>query len=179
MNEHEATRIAAAMHELRPDWPASSIKTLVMKSMADKPRRDVCVALAWIACESNSHTPARVLESGPWWRAAGVEGSSTKRPEPTPDDRCSVCSLASDRCRQLWSDDHEFQPSHRRPEVENIAELVKQMKSEAACHQRPADPEKKPLPPDPRVEALRAAKAAGPEVETAEDEATEVEETNV
>jgi hypothetical protein len=86
MNTHEAERIAAAMHEARPDWPTSSVLTLIRKSLLDKPRRDVFVALAWVASEPNSHTPARVLESGPWWRAAGVEGAAgtTNEPEPAP-----------------------------------------------------------------------------------------------
>lgn len=77
MNETEAERIAAAIHEARPDWPATSILTLIRKNLIAKPRRDVFVALAWIAAEATSKTPARVLETGPWWRAAAVEGGGT------------------------------------------------------------------------------------------------------
>src|SRR5689334_1162705 len=109
MNDHEAHRIAAAMHELRPDWPASSILTLIRKNLIDKPRRDVTVALSWIACEANSHTPARVLEAGPWWRAAGIEGTVTKRDVMGRDERCSVCSMSEPACRIRYAADHEFE----------------------------------------------------------------------
>lgn len=111
MNDHEAQRIAAAMHELRPDWPASSLLTLIRKHLIDKPRRDVTVALAWVACESGSHTPARVIETGPWWRAAGVEGTTSKRPpEWQLDTICSVCSKPEAACRavRFADDDHVF-----------------------------------------------------------------------
>lgn len=89
MNEHEAARIAAAMHHLRPDWPVKSLMTLLMTKLADRPRRDVAVALAWVACESNSATPARVLEPGPWWRAALIEApNSMTRQPPKRDEQC-------------------------------------------------------------------------------------------
>ena len=107
MNDHEAQRLAAAAHELRPDWPVSSVLTLIRKNLINKPRRDVSVALAWIACESNTATPARVLEAGPWWRAAGVEGSGTTRNILSNTERCSVCSYSKDVCQSRWADDHE------------------------------------------------------------------------
>lgn len=109
MNEHEAQRIAAAMHQLRPDWPAASVMTLIRKSLLDRPRRDVTVALSWVACEERSHTPARVLETGPWWKAAGIEGATSKREQPGPGERCSICSEAQPKCRAVWSDDHEVE----------------------------------------------------------------------
>lgn len=97
MNENERDRIAAAIHQLRPDWPASSIRTLIDRPrLRDRPRRDVAVALAWIACESGTQTPARVLESGPWWQAAGVEGSdnggAVTAGRLDPDGTCDTCS---------------------------------------------------------------------------------------
>lgn len=107
MNEHEIARIAAAIHELRPDWPASSLRTIITTHLADKPRRDVCVALAWVACEAGTSTPKRVLEQGPWWRAAGVD-SAPARQTYDAADMCSVCSQPEPRCRQVWSEDHEF-----------------------------------------------------------------------
>jgi hypothetical protein len=112
MDDHEAQRIAAAMHVARPDWPALSLLTLIRKKLIDRPRRDVFVALAWIASEPASHTPARVLENGPWWKAAGVEGTIANRP-PTwePDTVCSVCSKPEAACKstaRFGDDDHEF-----------------------------------------------------------------------
>jgi hypothetical protein len=91
MNDHEMDRIAAAVSQLRPDWPTKSIRTLLSKpELASRARRDVAVALTWVACEPDSATPARVLESGPWWRAAAVEGTLTRR-HPSPDEACLTC----------------------------------------------------------------------------------------
>lgn len=91
MNEHEIDRIASAMNQLRPDWPTKSLRTLLSKpELASRARRDVTVALAWVACETASHTPARVLENGPWWKAAGVTGELTNR-HATPESACHTC----------------------------------------------------------------------------------------
>jgi hypothetical protein len=91
MNDHEAQRIAEAIHALRPDWPTASLLTLIRKKLADKPRRDVAVALAWVACEPDTHTPVRVLEAGPWWRAVAVEGSPNARQPYDPATFCHIC----------------------------------------------------------------------------------------
>lgn len=92
MNSNEVERIAAAINRLRPDWPVPSIRTLINKHLLDRPRRDVAVALTWIACETASDTPGRVLESGPWWRAVAVDGDTTGRREPYDRTRtCDTC----------------------------------------------------------------------------------------
>lgn len=112
MNEHEADRIAASMHQLRPDWPIASIRTLIGKSLLSRPRRDVAVALAWVACDPKTATPARVLEAGPWWKAAGVEGSANAR---EPFDRgsfCAHCHQPESRCVRMNATDHEFESIH-------------------------------------------------------------------
>ena len=90
MNDHEIERIAAAFHALRPDWPAASLRTMLTKRAQHMPRRDVCVMLAWIACDTASSTPARMFESGPWKRAAAVEGQQTPS-HPKPHEACDVC----------------------------------------------------------------------------------------
>jgi hypothetical protein len=110
MNDHEVERIAASLNMARPDWPKQQLKTLLRdERIASRPRRDVFVALAWVASEPNSHTPYRVLEAGPWWRAAGVEGAATVRNVVSSIERCSVCSQAEPKCRSTWADDHEFE----------------------------------------------------------------------
>lgn len=112
MNDHEIDRISASMNMLRPDWPKQQLRTLLKdERITDRPRRDVCVALSWIACEPNSHTPYRVLEAGPWWRAAGTDATTSKREKVEPNERCSICSESLDKCRRVWSDDHEFEAS--------------------------------------------------------------------
>lgn len=108
MNEHETDRIAAAMHQLRPDWPVASIRTLIRKHLADRPRRDVAVALAWIACETGTATPARVLEAGPWWKAASADGQTVSLTPFDPSSFCSVCNKPEGTCRRNELSGHEF-----------------------------------------------------------------------
>lgn len=97
MNEHEIERIAAAVNVLRPDWPTNSLRTLIATKLGNRPRRDVMVALAWIACEPNTATPARVVEAGPWWRAAAAGGESTNTP-PRLDQACRLCGRHTTTC---------------------------------------------------------------------------------
>jgi hypothetical protein len=91
MNETEQARIAAMAHSLRPDWPVASLRTLLARhELANKSRRDVAVALAWVACEAETTTPARVIESGPWWRAANIEHPDrTIRRPPQKSEECA------------------------------------------------------------------------------------------
>lgn len=116
MNENEVSRIASAVNQLRPDWPTSSIATLVTSKLGSRTRRDVAVALTWVACDSASKTPARVLEAGPWWQAVNAEGSNVIRFPPKRGEDCrkhpgewpETCrGCASDR---LAGDDSTFNP---------------------------------------------------------------------
>lgn len=91
MNDHEIERIAAAVNQLRPDWPRPSLATLMRRpELAARPRRDIAVALTWVACESATTTPARVIEAGPWWRAVSAEDGHAPRP-PKPTEACRRC----------------------------------------------------------------------------------------
>lgn len=111
MDDHEVERIAAAMHTARPDWPARQIQTLIRDNLLHRPRRDVFVALAWVASEGNSHTPYRVLENGPWWRATATEGA----PAREPFDRsttCGICGKARFDCERNPYGGHDFESQH-------------------------------------------------------------------
>lgn len=160
MNDHEADRIAGALHVARPDWPAASIKTLIRKHLMDRPRRDAFVALAWVASEPNSSTPARVLETGPWWIAAAVDGQTTGRREPyDPTTFCGICNKPND---QRHPDDHAFVSAmdERRAQVDpqRKADLIEYMRS--GIGDAKAEPEavavSEPSPSNPRVDELRA-----------------------
>lgn len=90
MTKTEAERIAAAINQLRPDWPAASLLAFIGEHLRDRPWRDVAVALAWVACEAETRTPARVLQAGPWWTTAGpTRTDGTTRP-PMAHERCPV-----------------------------------------------------------------------------------------
>lgn len=118
MNENEISRIAAAISDLRPDWPAASIRSLLHKpELRNKPRRDVAVALAWVACEPDTKTPARVIEAGPWWRAAAADGTETVSHTGStiglrhgdPRTICGICDMLRDECDERASTSgHEF-----------------------------------------------------------------------
>ena len=157
MNDHEAERIAAAMNHLRPDWPVRQLRTLLASpSLADRPRRDVTVALAWVACESATANPYRVLEAGPWWKAAAVDGAA-KSPNKVPaEQRCSTCALDQARCRQIWSTDHEFAPDFKVKRGPEVAQIVAAVKAELQPTTTPAPAETPTTTPDPRADAARA-----------------------
>jgi hypothetical protein len=113
MNENEIDRIAAMANALRPDWPLASLRSLLAKPMlARRTRRDVAVALAWVACESATKTPARILEAGPWWLATNADGQRTgkasyNQPCPLhadqvqPCPRCKATSVSAEKSQVL------------------------------------------------------------------------------
>ena len=118
MNENEIERIAAAVNVLRPDWPTPSLRTFIAKKLGMRPRRDVAVALAWVACDSATTTPARVLENGPWWKAVAIEEATTTHhhvakvygwSEGDPRTVCGICALDRNDCkRREKTSGHEF-----------------------------------------------------------------------
>ncbi len=69
---NEIQRLAAAANALRPEWPVSSLITLLSTKQATRPYRDLAVALAWVATDATSKTPARLSEAGPWWSATSM-----------------------------------------------------------------------------------------------------------
>lgn len=165
MNEHEIGRIAAAMNQARPDWPVKQLKTLLADpGLVDRPRRDVFVALAWVACESGTSSPYRVLESGPWWRAVAVEGTTAPRNPFDPERDCDVCARPASVHRD--HDGHAFISAldatrRRETDAEKAAEALayaREAVAEAKALTPPADEKPKP-PANPHVDVLRGAVA--------------------
>ena len=111
LSRTEIERLAAAAHELRPDWPVKSLCTWLNATHANRAYRDVAVALAWVACDPQTKTPKRMDESGPWWqavKAAGSDATVTKfarcdKPGHTsfPAENCGAC-----RSEQIGVDDN-------------------------------------------------------------------------
>ena len=101
MTKTEAERLAAAAHAMRPDWPTTSVLSFLSKpEMCDRAYRDVAVALAWVAAEPTTLTPARVLEAGPWWKAttvaAGTVSAITILCPEHPTERAWDCQPCRD-----------------------------------------------------------------------------------
>lgn len=95
MTPTEIARLAHAINDLRPDWPIASLTTFINRQLGGRAYRDAAVALTWVAVDSRndgtpaSDTPKRVLEAGPWWRAAAVENpGSTRAHPPKREEEC-------------------------------------------------------------------------------------------
>lgn len=96
----ETARIAAAISMLRPDWPTASLTTLITTRHAHRPARDLAVALAYVALDADTRTPARINEAGPWWWHGGArwtEGPADRR----PCSRCRRVHLPRNACPQV------------------------------------------------------------------------------
>jgi len=74
--ENQIERLAMAANALRPEWPTRSIVTHLQSKHAGRPYRDLAVALAWIATDAKTQTPARLAEAGPWWTATSMTESA-------------------------------------------------------------------------------------------------------
>lgn len=98
-SDTELERLAAMGNALRPEWPVKSLLTHLRNHHATRAYRDLAVALAWVATDPATLTPARLAESGPWWRATEESGRvPTGRRIDCPDHpgepsgRCRPCA---------------------------------------------------------------------------------------
>ncbi len=91
LNRTEIERLAKMAHALRPDWPVSSLCTILNADHRDRAYADVAIALAVIATDPATKTPKRLSESGPWWSASqavfGIRDTAT--PPRHTDPRCT------------------------------------------------------------------------------------------
>lgn len=75
-------RLSGMANQLRPEWPVNSLVTYIKKHRS-RAYRDIAVALAWVATDDASHTPARLDENGPWWKAAAIAEGGARRGDHT------------------------------------------------------------------------------------------------
>lgn len=139
LTDVEASRIADAIAAARPDWPARSLRAFVAGNLRDRAFADVLVALAVVAADPASETPARVLEPGPWWTAtkANRPSDSTWTPGPGSEPACT-------------------RPGHEH----EIARACRACRAEALAGEQPDQPAR-PVPAP--VDQLRAALRRTPE----------------
>lgn len=88
---NELERIAAAAHALRPDWPLPSLLTHLKANHGTRPYRDLAVAMAWIATDPDTKTPARLKENGPWWEATVPPPAATASATSRNTRVCGRC----------------------------------------------------------------------------------------
>ena len=97
-SDTELERLAAMGNALRPEWPTKSLLTHLRNQHAARAYRDLAVALAYIATDPKTLTPARLAENGPWWRTTEEQTRTPvgrRIPCPFHDDqpasRCTTC----------------------------------------------------------------------------------------
>lgn len=99
-SETEIERLAAAANAIRPEWPVRSLVTHLTNHHASRAYRDLAVALAYIATDPKTLTPARLKESGPWWRCTEEQSRTpVGRTIPCPDHPDQPASRCV-RCRE-------------------------------------------------------------------------------
>ena len=141
MNQVEAHRLAAAVNQLRPDWPLASLSTWIRKHLAERAYRDAAVALTWVACDPQTTSPGRCLEAGPWWKATQAEAGTV--------------SAITHRCP-----DHPSRAAWDCPECEAEAVPPESVPELAAAVRAAMKPRPKPAPRrDPEPTDLSATRA--------------------
>lgn len=162
MNTHDRGRLADALNRLRPDWPLKQLTTLLADDrLSGRPLRDLAVALTWVACETGTASPYRVLEAGPWWRAVAVDGEDRHWRDVAPvGSRCTTCGLTKPECTRRYRptgnqarDEAQGRHEFARP-IESHAEHVRTAVTEIKGHVAPLGqrPARALLHPDPTHE---------------------------
>lgn len=144
MNRDEATRIAAAINALRPDWARAGIfKLLEHEYLHPRSFESATRALVEVALDPRSVKPTRVLEAGPWWDATRPrdQSTSTSIRRPASDD-CDICNHPPAKHGANSLMDHEYRPRHSSGRgVKAPPELVSPTPSPGAP--APAGPDRK------------------------------------
>lgn len=104
MIDAEVKRLAHALNELRPSWPVSSLVTFISRNLSNRNYRDAAVALVYVALDADgagnyvTETPKRVLEMGPWWKAAEINQTNVRPLPPKRAEQCGRCGKHQDQC---------------------------------------------------------------------------------
>ena len=148
IDKADAERIAQAVHDLRPEWPAQSVLTLIGNSddLRTRAYRDLAVALTFVACDPASLTPGRVREAGPWWAHTNAQRATvsavTNRCPEHPSERLWDCGP----CREAAATDPDA-----------VAAGLAKLREAAAAIPRRQTIHKHPEPPATDVRAAREA----------------------
>lgn len=176
MNQHEAAALAGFLEKLRKrvpgdPWHKPGIENALGNARHRAQAPDLAMAAIAACIEPTNRTPAVIGMDGAHWR----EASKPPRPAKVePNERCSVCSEHQAKCRQIWTDDHEFESAaeaaKRRAEAD-----PKAVHTAIAALKEDMPEMRPPTPPrdldqvaaanpelHARVEAVRAAIPEGP-----------------
>lgn len=101
----ELDRLASMAAVLRPDWPVRSVRSVLARpELARRPFADIAVALAVVATDPRSETPARVLQHGPWWAAAYLASAEPPSSAPVGPECHRHPGHAAGRCGQCTAE---------------------------------------------------------------------------
>lgn len=129
-----AALAAACRPHGAPRWDQAGIMAALGK-VRHLSLADVALATFRAADDRESKTPGVIGNpQSPCWSERANERPAN-RDNPPKHERCGVCSLSRERCRQVWAnDDHEFRPvrdERRDPEqIHQITEALRQAKAE-------------------------------------------------
>lgn len=128
MNETAISRVARAVHELRPEWSRSGIESVIRTRLIHRTYSEVAIAFVAVATDQETKTPGRVCEPGPWWKTSMLgelgsvpavgPGNRTRCDKPgheyEPADNCRAC--AADRKATQRPHTPRTQPNTRPPQ---------------------------------------------------------------
>lgn len=99
LETNQLQRLAAMANVLRPDWPTNSLYSFLAKHQAHRTYRDLAVALAYIAADQQTKTPARLNENGPWWTATR-DPNTAPQPRPVTCQTCGQIHTRLEGCKE-------------------------------------------------------------------------------
>lgn len=166
MTKDEAAALAGFIELLRrrlpgDTWHKPGIEDALGRARKRADAPDLAHAAIAAACRPENRTPAIIGMDGPHWR------ESVKPPRSEQLDnagRCSVCYESQQRCRALWTDDHDFvsiaQATAARlaRKPESVIRTVAALKDELA-----------PIAPRPEPSGLDALTTRRPDLAAAAD----------
>lgn len=132
IDDQEIRAIAFLTARCRPSsatrWNEAGIAAKV-REVAHLDLGTVIIAAIQAAQDRDAATPGVIPGPGPHWR------NPETAPRPTPNvaplgSRCTVCSETEERCRRLWTGDHEFE--RPRPRNVDLEPVVTELKGLAA-----------------------------------------------
>ena len=137
LTRDDAARIADAITALRPTWTQNRLMGL-MADPAIRGRRqpkDVAAAFAWIALDSETREPTRILEAGPWWGTADASAQSAGPVYRHTDPRdCGTCNKPEAECLK---DGHDYAPAFVRNDDRATPDLIARVRQAAIDNHQP------------------------------------------
>lgn len=133
LSDVQLSRLAALGNALRPDWPNASLVTFLARNHRERAYRDVAVALAYVACDPATTTPARLNEAGPWWLV-------TRDPNAAPNVRpitCPTCGQIHTKAEGCKRDHKPAAPENIRHHLDEARALVLKARNDLCAHHVP------------------------------------------